>query len=553
MPPAAYDATEIAQTGSHRNWHPAPYDDMRSDFRWQVPRHYNIAADVLDKHDPSRPAMYWEDWNGNERTLTFGDMQVLTNRTANTLRAHGVGEGDRVAVMLPPVPEAAAAFLATYKLGAVLLSLSVLYGDDSIVHRLQDCTAKVIVTDAANRERIDRVRDGLPLLEHVLVVDEDFGRAVAQASDRCETLATPADQAAQIYYTSGTTGLAKGIVHAHRYLLAHNEFEFVHDVRGDEVFHSTGEWAWIAGIIPGILGPWRFGAPIAVFARKGGYDPAQTLYMLEKYKVGNLFATPTALRAMAALGEISDRYPGISLRLACGAGEPLNPEVITWFTRQFGIPVMDYYGLSESYPLCANYPTMEIRPGSMGKPLPGWDIDLLDEDEQPVPAGETGEICLRARTNPHYPLGYWNREEDSQNVFGGDWFHTRDVARFDDEGYVRYEGRNDDVIISAGYRIGPFEVESALVAHPKVVEAAAVASPDQLRGHIVKAFVRVLPDTERTDELAREIQAFVRARLSAYAYPRAIEFVDDLPKTLTGKIRRIELREREAEQASTHS
>ena len=546
-------ATEIAQTRSHRRWYPAQYDEMRRAFRWQVPRRYNIAADVLDKHEPSRPAMYWEDSEGNERTLMFGDMQALTNRTANALRANGVGEGDRVAVMLPPLPEAAAAFLATYKLGGVLLSLSILYGDDSIVHRLRDSSAKVIVTDAANRDRIERVRDDLPQLEHVLVVDEEFGRAVAQASDRCETLDTPADQAAQIYYTSGTTGLAKGIVHAHRYLLAHNEFELVHDVRDDEVFHSTGEWAWIAGIVPGILGPWRFGAPIAVFARKGGYDPLQTLYVLEKYKVKNLFATPTALRAMAALGEISDRYPGISLRLACAAGEPLNPEVISWFTRQFDIPVMDFYGLSESYPLCANFPTMEIRPGSMGKPTPGWQVALLDDDDQAVPLGEPGEICLRARTNPHYPLNYWNRAEESQQVFGGDWFHTRDVARQDDDGYVWYEGRNDDVIISAGYRIGPFEVESALVAHPKVIEAAAVASPDHLRGHIVKAFVRVLPDAEPNDELAREIQSFVRERLSAYAYPRSIEFVDDLPKTLTGKIRRIELREREAKRAPTLS
>jgi acetyl-CoA synthetase len=543
-------AGEVEQVRSHRRWQPAPYDEMCRAFRWEVPERYNIAADVLDKHEPSRTAMYWEDWQGNERTLTFGDMQALTNRTANALSTYGVREGDRVAVMLPPVPEAAATFLATYKLGGILLSLSILYGDDAIAHRLSDCSAKVVVTDAANRERIERVREDLPELEHVLVVDEQFGRDVERASDRCETLDTPADQAAQIYYTSGTTGLAKGIVHAHRYLIAHNEFELAHDVRDDEVFHSTGEWAWIAGIVPGILGPWRFGAPIAVFARKGGYDPEQTLHVLQKHKVGNLFATPTALRAMAALGEISDRYPGTSLRHACAAGEPLNPEVISWFTRQFGIPVMDYYGLSESYPLCANYPTMEIRPGSMGRPTPGWEIALLDENERAVPRGETGEICLRARTNPHYPLGYWNREDESRRDFGGDWFHTRDVAREDEDGYVWYEGRNDDVIISAGYRIGPFEVESALVAHPKIVEAAAVASPDPLRGHIVKAFVRVLPDVEQTDELAREIQVFVRERLSAYAYPRAIEFIDDLPKTLTGKIRRMELRQREAERTT---
>jgi acetyl-CoA synthetase len=536
-------------TGAYRQWFPAPYEEMRRSFRWHVPGRYNIAADVLDKHDSSRLAMLWEDWEGHERRLTFGDMQALTGRTANALRAYGVGEGDRIAVMLPPLPESAATFLAAYKLGAILLSLSVLYGDDAIVHRLGDCSAKVIVTNAENRDRIERVRGELPDLEHVLVIDEEFGQAVARASDRFETLDTPADQACQIYYTSGTTGLAKGIVHAHRYLLAHNEFEFLHDVRDDEVFHSTGEWAWIAGIIPGLLGPWRHGAPIAVFARKGGYDPAQTLHVLEKYKVRNLFATPTALRAMAALGDVSSARPDLCLRRAVAGGEPLNPGVISWFTEQFGVPVMDLYGLSESYPLCSNFPTLEIRPGSMGKPTPGWDVQILDDDERPLPAGEIGELCLRARQNPHYPLGYWNRPDESQRVFGGEWFHTHDTARLDEDGYVWYEGRNDDVIISAGYRIGPFEVESALVAHPQVVEAAAIASPDPRRGHVVKAFVRVLPGVETSTELAREIQLFVRDRLSAYAYPRTIEFVDDLPKTLTGKIRRIELRQRETEAA----
>ncbi len=524
---------------------------MRSEFQWRVPERYNIAADVIDKHVPSGLAMLWEDWEGNEQRLTFGDMQSLTNRTANALRSAGVEEGDRVAVMLPPIPEAAAAFLASYKIGAILLSLSILYGDESIVHRLRDCGAKVIVTNAANRDRIERVRDQIPQLAGVLVVDEQFGKEVASAPEVCLTLDTPADQPAQIYYTSGTTGLAKGIVHAHRYLLAHNEFEYAHDVRTDEVFHSTGEWAWIAGIVPGILGPWKFGAPIAVFQRSGGYDPAQTLYVLEKYRVGNLFATPTALRAMAAMGEVSPRFPGINLRVACVAGEPCNPEVIRWFQSQFGVTLFDFYGLSESYPLCSNFPTMEVRPGSMGKPAPGWDVRLLDESDQPVPKGDVGEICLRARSNPHYPLGYWGRPEDGEAVFGGDWFHTKDTARQDDDGYVWYEGRNDDVIISAGYRIGPFEVESAIVAHPQVIEAAAVASPDSKRGHIVKAFVRVMPGVEPSPALADELKSFVRDRLSAYAYPREIEFVDDLPKTLTGKIRRIELRQRETEKAQT--
>jgi acetyl-CoA synthetase len=296
---------------SYRRFHPAPYDEMVRAFSWEVPARYNIAADVLDKHDPSRLAMLWEDWQGNERRLTFGDMQSLANRAANVLRDAGLGRGDRVAVMLPPLPESAATFLAAYKLGAILLSLSILYGDDAIAHRLRDSGAKVVVTDAENRERIDRLRDELPELERVLVVGEDYDRALAEASDRFETADTAADDPAQIYYSSGTTGLAKGILHAHRYLLAHNEFELTHDLRADEPFHSTGEWAWIAGIVPGILAPWRFGVPIVVFARRGGYDPGQTLDVLQKYEVRNMFTTPTALRAMAALGDVAGRYTRI--------------------------------------------------------------------------------------------------------------------------------------------------------------------------------------------------------------------------------------------------
>jgi acetyl-CoA synthetase len=293
------------------------------------------------------------------------------------------------------------------------------------------------------------------------------------------------------------------------------------------------------------LGPWKFGVPVAVFQRQGGYDPEQTLYVLEKYNVGNMFTTPTALRAMTELKDPGSQYK-TKLRIACSAGEPLNPEVIRWFEAQFGIKVFDYYGLTESYPLCGNFPTVEVRPGSMGRPLPGWEVAILSTDgEEPLPPGELGEICLRARTNPHYPIGYWNRPEDTEEVFGGEWFHTKDAARLDEDGYVWYEGRADDVIISAGYRIGPFEVESAIVEVPEVIEAAAVASPDPKRGNIVKAFIKLAPGTEGTDELAQRIKDHVRESHAAYAYPREIEFVDDLPKTLTGKIRRIELRNAE--------
>jgi acetyl-CoA synthetase len=541
---------------NYRLHQPASYEEMVAAFRWDVPERYNIATDTVDKHEDDRLAMVWEDWQGNERRLTFGDFKKLSNKIANVLASHGVEGGDRVAVMLPSVPETAATFIAVYKLGAILLSLSQLYGDDGIAHRLDDSQARVLITDGKNRGRLEGMRDRVSTLERVFVLnagsglregDVDFDDAVAGAAEDFTTADTAADDPAQLYYSSGTTGAAKGILHAHRYLLAHNEYEFCHDVREDELFHSTGEWAWIAGIVPGILGPWRYGVPVAVFQRAGGaYDPAQTFYLLEKYRVGNMFTTPTALRAMTQLKDPGSQYD-INLRICCSAGEPLNPEVIRWFEKQFGIPVLDYYGLTESYPLCGNFPTVEIRPGSMGLPLPGWDVELLKVGtEEPVPRGEAGEICLKARSNPHYPLGYWNRPEDTAEVFDGEYFHTNDMGRLDDDGYVWYEGRADDVIISAGYRIGPFEVESAILELDETIEAAAVAAPDAKRGSIVKAFVRLAEGVEPSDDLAAKIQAHVRESYAAYAYPRAVEFVDDLPKTLTGKIRRIELREAEA-------
>jgi acetyl-CoA synthetase len=511
------------------------YEQACEEHRWVVPDRYNIAADVCDRHPPDKLAMIHEDFQGQIRQVSWGELQADSARFANVLAAHGVQRGDRVAMLLPPTPETAAAFFGTWKLGAILLSMSVLYGDEGIRHRISDSQPNVVVTDAANAERIDRA-----LVEHVLVLDDQL---LAGVDPSFETVDTAADDPAQLYYSSGTTGLAKGILHAHRYILAHEEFIYCHDVRDGEVFHGMGEWAWAAGICP-LIGPWRFGAVQAVLQRQGGFDPNKQLDFLSRHQVTNVFGTPTAIRSMMSIADAGKRYPQ-NFRIVCSAGEPLNPEAIRWFREQYGVTVLDYYGLTESYPLCANYPFMEVREGSMGKPMPGWEVAILDEDERPVASGERGEICLRARSNPHYPLGYWNRpEEDTAEVFGGDWFHTKDAASTDADGYFWYEGRADDVIISAGYRIGPFEVESACLEHPAVAEAAAVAAADERRGNVVKAFVVLAAGHEPSDALAEEIKNFVRSRHSAYAYPRLIEFVPDLPKTLTGKIRRIELRQR---------
>jgi acetyl-CoA synthetase len=512
------------------------YEDACARHRWSVPERYNIAADVCDRHPRDKLAMVHEDFAGAVRRVSWGELQDDSNRFATVLRDRGVEQGDRVAMLLAPTPHTAAAFFGAWKAGAILLSMSVLYGDEGIRHRLADSQPKVVVTNEANAERIDPA-----LTEHLLILDQHL---LDEGSPSFDTVPTRAEDPAQLYYSSGTTGLAKGILHAHRYLLAHEEFAYCHDVREGELFHGMGEWAWAAGICP-LLGPWRLGAVQAVFQREGGFDPERQLDFLSRHEVANLFATPTAIRSMMAIEDAKTRYPQ-RFRIVCSAGEPLNPEAIRWFREQYGVTVLDYYGLTESYPLCANYPFMEVREGSMGKPMPGWDVQILDEDERPVARGERGEICLRARSNPHYPLGYWNRPpEDTEETFGGEWFHTKDAARADDDGYFWYEGRADDVIISAGYRIGPFEIESACLEHPAVAEAAAVASPDERRGAVVKAFVVPAAGYEPSDALAEEIKAFVREHHSAYAYPRLVEFVPDLPKTLTGKIRRIELRERE--------
>src|SRR3989440_7762052 len=477
----------------------ASYDEARAQHRWEVPDRYNIAHDVCDKHPRDKLAMVWEDWQGNERRVTCGEMQSLANRAANVLAAHGVQRGDRVAVVAPATAETAAVFLGAWKLGAILLSMSVLYGDEGIQHRVRDSRPRVLVTDAANAARMPG-----ELVDDVLILSPEL---LAGADDHFETLDTAADDPAQLYYSSGTTGLAKGILHAHRYVLAHEEFVYCHDVREGELFHGMGEWAWAAGIAP-LLGPWRLGATQFVYQREGGFDPAKQLDALSRHGVTNVFTTPTAMRAMMAIEDAGERFPQ-KFRVVCSAGEPLNPEAIRWFREQYGLTVLDFYGLTEAYPLCANYPFMEVREGSMGKAVPGWDVQILDEDEQPVTQGERGEICLRARSNPHYPLGYWEEPEASEEDCGGEWFHTKDAASQDEDGYYWYEGRADDVIIAAGYRIGPFEVESACLEHPAVREAAAVAAPDELRGHGVKAFVVLAEGREGSDALAAEIQTFV--------------------------------------------
>ena len=371
------------------------YEELCAAHGWEVPARYNIAADVCDKHPRDKPAMIWESFDGSTRELDWGELQDLANQAAHMLAAHGVERGDRVAVVLPPTPETAAIFFGVWKLGAILLSMSVLYGDDGIEHRLARLRARrLLVTDAANAPRFDR-----PWAPDVLVLERGHARAARRPSFVCAD--TAADDPAQLYYTSGTTGLAKGIVHAHRYILAHEEFVYCHEVQDGERFHGMGEWAWAAGIAP-LLGPWRLGAVQCVYQREGGFDPHKQLDFLSRHGVTNVFTTPTAMRSMMAIEDAGTRYPQ-SFRRVCSAGEPLNPEAIRWFREQYGVTVLDYYGLTESYPLVANYPFMEVREGSMGKPMPGWDVQILDEDEQPGRAGRARRDLPARALEPALP------------------------------------------------------------------------------------------------------------------------------------------------------
>ena len=515
------------------------YEEAVATHEWHVPERYNIAQDVCDKHPRDKLAMIHEHFDGTVRSVQWGELQELSNRFANVLRGLGVEKGDRVAMLLPPTPG---------DRGRVLRHLEVRRDpalDVGPVRRRRHPPPRVRLPGQGARHQRGQPRPGRSVAGRARAGARR--RAVfADASPDFTPEDTLADDPAQLYYTCGTTGLAKGIIHAHRYLLAHEEFIYCHDVQDGESFHGMGEWAWAAGIAP-LLGPWRFGAVQLVYQREGGFDPHKQLAFLSRHEASNVFTTPTAMRSMMGIADAGTRYPQ-KFRIVCSAGEPLNPEAIRWFREQYGLTVLDYYGLTESYPLVRELPVHGGPRGldgqadaRLGRPDPrrGRAAGAAGRERRDLPA--------RA-LEPHYPLGYWRNEEAARGDLRRRLVPHQGRRAFDEDGYVWYEGRADDVIISAGYRIGPFEVESACLEHAAVKEAAAVAVARRASRRRSSRRSWCSPSgIEGSDELVEEIQAHVRDRLSAYAYPREIEFVEDLPKTLTGKIRRVELRQRELE------
>ncbi|NYD77394.1 acyl-CoA synthetase [Arthrobacter cupressi] len=506
------------------------YAAMVKGHRWEVPELYNMASDVADRHPRDKRAIILDSAVEGCREVLWGEIQDRSRQIAATLHAVGVRKGDRVAVLLPQRADTPAAYLGVLRTGAILVTMSLLWAAEPIRFRLEDSGATVIIAEGAARHLFEGYQ--------CRFIDIDSPE-IAAASAEFQDAETRADDPALIFYTSGTTGRAKGIVHAHRTLLGHNEFEYCHRIGDGDVFYGAGDWAWS---MAKLMGPLRLGATHLVFRPAGGFDPAAMLASMSRHGVDSALVNPTFLRKMREdVPDAGTRFP-LSLRTVCSSNEPLTAELIDWFRAQFGVTLQDYYGSTESYPLLGNFPDVPVKPGSMGRPLPGWEVKLLDDNEQEVPRGEAGEVCLRARSNPQFPLGYWNMPEASDAAFGGDWYHTKDQAYEDEDGYFWFLGRTDDVIKTSGYRVGPYEMEAVIRELDAVRDVSVTGVPDELRGQSVKAWIELASGHSSGPELDRQIVDHVKEHFSRFAYPRFIEYLPELPKSATGKVQRAQLR-----------
>ena len=529
------------------------FDEIYASFRWEIPTHFNIAYEVCDKHRQRSNdiALFYENDRGDTKSFTFGQIKSLSDRFANALRALGVSRGDRVAIILSQRVETGIAHLAIYKIGAIALPLSILFGRDALEYRLRDSGAKVVITGTSHSDMLADMKQQLPDLDVIIGCDDAQGRMgfwplLEKAKDSLQAVNTGADDPALLIYTSGTTGPPKGALVAHRSLLGNLPgFELSQNFfpREDDVFWTPADWAWTGGLMDGLLPSWYYGRPILAY-EGGKFDAERVCHLLEKYEVKNAFIPPTALKMMRQVPNIGSRFK-LAFRSIMSAGETLGEEVFRWAEDALRVSVNEMWGQTEFNYLVGNCSEiMPVKPGSMGKPYPGHSIGVIDGEGQPMPIGEPGELAARI-DDPVMFLNYWGNEEATREKFIGEWFCTGDVGHWDDDGYLWFVGRKDDVISSAGYRIGPGEIEDCLLKHVAVAQAAVIGSPDELRGSIVKAFIVLAKGYEPTDELKTDIQVSVRTRLATYEYPREIEFIKEVPMTTTGKVRRMELRQRD--------
>jgi acetyl-CoA synthetase len=540
------------------------YEELYGSWRWKVPARYNIAEACCGRWaaDRSRFALYWEDESGATAKYTFWDIQREANRLSNALAALGVKRGDRVALILPQRPEMAIAYMAIFQMGAIALPLSHLFGPDALEYRVEFAGASVAFVEPTTIANLWAVKDKLSSLRHVIGVGgaresgvHVYENLLEKSGSTFSPVDTLADDPALIIYTSGTTGPPKGALEAHRLLIGNLPgFVYSHDFfpQPGDLFWSPADWAWAGGLMDALLPSWHFGIPILGY--RGRFDAEKAYYLLEKYGVRNAFLFPTALKLMMkAVPEPRSRFD-ISLRSVMSAGESVGVTVIEWAREQFGVTINEMFGQTEINYVVGNcQAAWPVKPGSIGRPYPGHRVAIIDEKGVEVPRGELGEIAVKKNNDPVFFLEYWKNTQATRDKFIGDWGCTGDQGRMDEDGYIWYQGRSDDVIKASGYRIGPAEIESCLVKHPAVANAAVIGKPDEARGQIVKAFIVLQPGQAASQQLIDEIQAHVRGRLAPYEYPREIEFLDALPMTTTGKVQRKELRKREEAKLAARS
>jgi len=534
------------------------YDEVYASFNWEIAEKnfswyetgkLNAAYEAIDKHTDTfrknKIALYYRDSNRNEK-YTFREMKDLSNKAANVLKTTAyVQKGDRLFVFMPRTPELYFVVLGAIKLGAIVGPLFEAFMEGAVKDRLEDSEAKVIVTTPELLNRIPV--NELPALQHVVVVGSnvdttkhiDFLTEMEKASKTFDIVWVEKTDGLLLHYTSGSTGKPKGVLHVHQAIVQHYQTaQWVLDIKEDDVYWCTADPGWVTGTVYGIFGPWLSGASNVIVG--GRFSPETWYQTIEDYGVTVWYSAPTAFRMLMGAGdELVKQFDLSSLRHILSVGEPLNPEVVRWGVKVFDKRIHDTWWMTETgAQLICNYPCMEIKPGSMGKPIPGVEAAIVDDQGNILPPYRMGNLAIK-KGWPSMMYTIWNNKEKYESYFmPGEWYVSGDSAYMDEDGYFWFQGRIDDVIMTSGERVGPFEVESKLIEHPAIAEAGVIGKPDPVRGEIIKAFVALREGYEATDELKEEIRTFVKKGLAAHAAPREIEFRDKLPKTRSGKIMR---------------
>ncbi len=535
------------------------YAEIHREFAWHIPERYNMGVDVCDKWaacEPQRLALIHVTDQGETR-YTFGELRTLSNRLANLLRSSGIAQGDRVAILLPQAPETAIGHIATHKLGAISIPLFTLFGEEALAYRLENSGASAVITNAEGAARLHALRERLPALQHVFSIDgaahgaRDLHAELPTQSDQFTPVDTLADDPAVLIYTSGTTGQPKGALHAHRVLLGHLPgVEISHDFfpqPGDRIW-TPADWAWIGGLLDVLMPALHHGVPVVV-RRFEKFSAEAAFALLQDYAVRNAFIPPTALKMMRAIPDARQRWK-LQMRSIASGGESLGAGLLDWGRATFGLTINEFYGQTECNMLVSSCARLEpARPGHMGRAVPGHTLAIVDAQGTVLPTGTHGNIAVR-RPDPVMFLGYWQNPQATAAKFAGDWLLTGDIGVQDEDGRFSFVGRDDDVITSSGYRIGPGEIEDCLLGHPDIQLAAVVGKPDAQRTEIVKAYVVLKPGVPPGDALVKDIQHWVRSRLAAHEYPREVAFLEALPMTTTGKIIRGQLRKQAMDEAA---